>query len=594
MKNQKNLEPLTDTVIIDDEKMLVKKHYEYIITYAPTPEELDDVLLKLSKFPYEPDTLYRVLLMSDDYYTFANPGNDFLEFKCNVEIVGVEKYYDTNGIPKYRFKEAMISYVGSLPANSDDFILSSKHFGELYFSHISYDIITDSFVTKKNDGSTDMVFMLKACDGNCLTVQNCKFYDNNHGRLTNIDVRDVDFIDISSNVLSSQVIVDPSVEEVNEGGNIWIRGGFKECSIVGNTLDHTGIDEMIGILGGSEYNAETIFLSNLTIANNTLNYGNYKTTMPSHKAISVVPGASKKHPNRKNYIDHVYIGDNKINCLSPCYHVICLDALSAVAEYNDVKIVGNTITRQNYETDHVETDIFVGYGTLPSGSKTVDYVLPPVEIINNQIVAMNNHSTDHYYIVRSNGAIVNVSGNIFDVTKYNSNVTGGVENSLLKLDGNGGEISFENNVMRGIDCLGTVSESGGVLDSQIRFIGNRIEYKYGFYCNNAKSIDLVMEDNYMQASGNILISQRFAKNGSISIKNNVWYNAPNQYGKMEYWLIFFNENEDMSGYFLDSLIIVDNHFKGTSTIKQLLMNKLLDADCKIFSGNVINPVNQTF
>lgn len=56
MENSKKLEPLTGNVVIDDETKLVKKHYEYVISYAPTSYELDELLLKLSKLPYEEDT----------------------------------------------------------------------------------------------------------------------------------------------------------------------------------------------------------------------------------------------------------------------------------------------------------------------------------------------------------------------------------------------------------------------------------------------------------------------------------------------------------------------------------------------------------
>lgn len=215
---------------------------------------------------------------------------------------------------------------------------------------------------------------------------------------------------------------------------------------------------------------------------------------------------------------------------------------------------------------------------------------------------MNNHkyvrdekdeivAGDHYYILRLNGAKVNVSGNIINATMYNSKITevkNKAENSLLKLDRNGGEITFENNVVTGIDGLGTVSESGGVLDSQIRYIRNRIEYKHGLYCKNAKSIDLVLEDNYLQASRYCIVTQWFSPIGSICIKNNVWYNSPNEDKKMEYCPIFLYE-QNSSDYSLDSLIFTNNIFKGTSLIEKVILSKLPDADCFILHGNIINP-----
>lgn len=251
MANSKSLEPLQGDVIIDDEKMLVKKHYEHIISYAPSSDELDDLFLKLTTLPYEPNTLHRVLLDSGGYYSFANPNNIWLEFKCNVEIVGVYKYEEKASVRKYFFNDVLVQYDGSLTEIPGDFIIGSKRFGELYFSNIIYEIISDSFVAKVHEDKDDSVFMLKACGGKSIVVKNCQFFDNQHGRLTNIDVRDVEYIDICSNTLVSEVIVDAAVEKVNEGGNIWIRDGFKACSIIDNKLYHTGIDEMIGIIGGS-------------------------------------------------------------------------------------------------------------------------------------------------------------------------------------------------------------------------------------------------------------------------------------------------------------------------------------------------------
>ncbi|MBR6489753.1 MAG: hypothetical protein IKT03_04375 [Muribaculaceae bacterium] len=377
--------------------------------------------------------------------------------------------------------------------------------------------------------------------------------------ITNFDLRSCSNVTIENNE-----IINYNYSE--GGGCVWSRDNQRNVVVRNNVFHKFGKDEVIAVWG-TEKTGDFV-IENVDISNNTIYYGNYLNSGTENTATMLMSlchfrGDYVKDSHFK--IDNVSISDNNIYLDYAMRFVMMLKFDDLVTSSN-INLCDNKIHKSLKCTKSMTREIVdfkVEDGSSSKTSISISGNSSTCERINNEKYELNSN----VFIALNQGKIEANNNNL------------DCENRLqfFYLSDNGGELTMNNNQVKGLYVLGTIKGSGQPLKrAVISADGNEFTGDTRIYCRNIDELTLNFTNNIFNSSNYHFFLQEAATNTSIKFDGNT-INSLTGKGTMF-------ANYTGTAYKFKEVRVSNNVFRGIS--KKELENAFVKVGNKTFKNNI--------
>lgn len=374
----------------------------------------------------------------------------------------------------------------------------------------------------------NMIF--KFCNINGITMRNVEVVQNVSNKITCVDFRHCDNIDIEGCTFVNYQ-GEKFADELGVGGCLWLRMGCRNVSIKNNVLKKSGNDEALCFFYRKERQGVT--WQNISVTGNTIEYS--KRSDGKSLPISLLMGVHSycKNPNGDfSTWENFDFNNNIVRCEDVVVRIFSFDNFKS-DNFINVRVHDNTFIR-NYVSDEAtymggtSIDFLVKEEEAGDGKS----VRTPIEIYNNQILLnhslkYSNYAQGHQEIL-NDGSSVKFYGNTVD--GRNLQMTGAPETFdekrfvLCHIANHGAETEILGNKLLHMGFLSNTNSYINIRDARLMVRGNYITGDCRSYWKEMAGIDYTFAGNICEDTGWLLLfqSNSLGKDCSFTVTGNLF------------------------------------------------------------------------
>lgn len=376
--------------------------------------------------------------------------------------------------------------------------------------------------------------------------------------ITNFDLRSCSNVTIEKNE-----IINYNYSE--GGGCVWSRGNQRNVTVKNNVFRKFGKDEAFAAWGIEK--TGNYVIENVDVSNNVFYYGNYRNSDTKNSAtmlLSLCHFRGEYVTDSHYDIKNVSISNNDIYLDYPMRFVVMVKFDDLVSSSN-INLCGNNIYKSLDCTKSMTREI-------------VDFKVDDGSISNTGLLINDNTSTCAHIDSEKNVMNSNIFISLSQGKVKSSNNILNSENRLqfFYIGNNGGELTMNNNQVKGLYVLGSVKGGSKPLEKAvINAANNEFTGDTRIYCVKVNEMQLSFTHNVFNSSDYHFFLQEAALNTSLNFDGNT-VNSLAGKGTMF-------ANYTGTAYKFKDVRVANNVFRGLS--KKELENSFVRVSKKNFSNN---------